>query len=522
MAEMVKSVIVGEAVSRIISGIAPTSKDEDKADEEASGGGGLERLEMARIKMEAAVQTSNKWQITDTSLLRWRKKLKRTVQDCDDVARRCRQLSREEDEAERVVRKSSFPRRMAHATKVFISSFVGHDNGHRSAGSATTAVVRRFERLADGADEFIRYVQIGGTPRQNLFFDPLIGHLFTGKMIAYQLLRPGGQYQYFRIGPINFQERGLEAFLSFMYEDCKVPKNSFCLGVMLRLSESTDIIGTVVKCLRVMTPHFNSMTDVVIKEITHLPTQDFSCVAHEKHWVHVHRTLTEWFRPDPLCCQGFEHDVVPSFHSGSDISNGSGNKLKFSSIFPEPVCQVFFQCHTSPSEYRNLPGSTVFAGHDDNSSLENSQPLKFGILLMPHASLEDPKSIGSTIEVIDTENRRNLTHVNVHMDQLDDMMMPKAIDYLHLNAKAMSYQVCWRSNHGSAHLCVEKTSAERKHGARRATRQGRNIKSAKGLPLVQQDQRIQMLNQVARSFLKLWAVRSSERLHSSFTTWLNQ
>ncbi|XBI32256.1 hypothetical protein VPH35_055728 [Triticum aestivum] len=141
---------------------------------------------------------------------------------------------------------------------------------------------------------------------------------------------------------------------------------------------------------------------------------------------------------------------------------------------------------------------------------------------MPHASLEDPKSIGSTIEVIDTENRRHLTHVNVHLDQLDEMMMPKAIDYLHLNAEAMSYQVCWRSNHGSAHLCVEKTSAESKLGARRATRQGRNIRSAKGFPLVQQDQRIQMLNQVARSFLKLWVVRSSERLHSSFTTWLNQ
>ncbi|KAF7033084.1 hypothetical protein CFC21_044210 [Triticum aestivum] len=501
MAEMVKSVIIGEAVSRIISGIAPTSKDEDKADEEASGGGGLERLEMARIKMEAAIQTSNKWQITDTSLLRWRKKLKRTAQDCDDVARRCRQLSREEDEADWRSR---------------------CDNDHRSAGSASAAIVRRFERLADGADEFIRYVQIGGTPRQNLFFNPLIRHLFTGKMIAYQLLRPGGQYQYFRIGPINFQERGLEAFLSFMYEDCKVPKYSFCLGVMLRLSESTDIIGTVVKCLRVMTPHFNSMTDVVIKEITHLPMQDFSHVAHEKHWVHVHRTLTEWFRPDPLCCQGFEHDIVPSCHSGSDISNGSGNKLKFSSIFPEPVCQVFFQCHTSLSEYKNLPGSTVFAGHDDNSSLENSQPLKLGILLMPHASLEDPKSVGSTIEVIDTENRRHLTHVNVHLNQLDEMMMPKAIDYLHLNAEAMSYQVCWRSNHGSAHLCMERTSAERKLGARRATRQGRNIKSAKGLPLAQQDQRIHMLNQVARSFLNRWAVRSSERLHSSFTTWLNQ
>ncbi|VAH85055.1 unnamed protein product [Triticum turgidum subsp. durum] len=243
MAEMVKSVIVGEAVSRIISGIAPTSKDKDKADEEASGGGGLERLEMAHIKME---------------------------------------LSREEDQAEQVVRKSLFPRRMAHATKVFISSFVGRDNDHCSAGSATAAVVRRFERLVDGADEFIRSV-------------PILPHR------ANQF--PGA-------------------------------------------------------------------------------------------WV-----------------------------GGLSI----------------------LHCHTSLSEYKNLPGSTVFAGHDDNSSLENSQPLKLGILLMPHASLEEPKSVGSTVEVVDTENRHHLTHVNVHLDQLDEMMMPKVIDYLHLNAEAMSYQ--WTDYH---------------------------------------------------------------------------
>lgn len=113
MAEMVKSAVVGEGVSWIFSSIVAASKTEDHADEEASGGGGLERLEMARIKMEATLQMSNKWQITDTSLLHWRKKLKRVAQDCDDAARRCRQLSREEDEAEQVVRKSSFPRRFS-------------------------------------------------------------------------------------------------------------------------------------------------------------------------------------------------------------------------------------------------------------------------------------------------------------------------------------------------------------------------------------------------------------------------
>ncbi|VAH69019.1 unnamed protein product [Triticum turgidum subsp. durum] len=364
MAEIVKSVIVGEAVSRIISGIAPTSKRPDRSVEEAAGGYGLERLEMARIKMEAALHTSDKWQITSTSLLHWRKKLKRAAQDCDDVARRCRQLFREEEEAEQVVRQSSFPRQMAHATKVFISSLVGHDNDHCSANSTTAAAVRRFDKLADGASEFMSFVQLGGTP---------------------------------------------------------------------------------------------------------------------------------WFRPDPLCCQGYEHDVVPSCHISSD--NARGNKLKFSSIFPEPACGVFLWRHISVSEYSDLPGSTVVVAHDDTSSLENSPSLKLGIMFLPHDSLEDPKSDGSAIEVIDTESSHHLTYVTLPLDQLDKMLIPKATEYLRHNVKAMMYQVCWRSNHGSAHLCVEKAIAEKQSEVRRATRQGRNIKSTKGLSQVKHDWEVRLRNQ---------------------------
>uniref|UniRef100_N1R4E6 Uncharacterized protein n=1 Tax=Aegilops tauschii TaxID=37682 RepID=N1R4E6_AEGTA len=473
MAEMVKSAIVAEAVNRIISGIAPTSKIEDKTYGGSSGDGGIERLEMARIKMEAALQTSNKWQITDTSIFHWRKKVKHFAQDCDDEARRCRQLFREEDEAEQAARKSSFPRRVAHTTKTFISSFIRRGNDHCSAGRVTAAAVRRFERLADDASEFMRYVQLGGTPRHHLFFDPLIGHIFAGKTLTYQVLHPGGQYHFLRIRSVGFNDRGLEATITYIYEDRKVPKNNFTLGVMMRLSESTDIIGTTVKCLRLVTPHFKCTADVVIREITHLPTQDFSYFAHVQHCDHIHRTLTEWFRPDPLCCQGYDHDVVPSSHGGSNCNNGGGNKFRFSSIFPESVCQVFLLRPMSLSEY--LSGSTIVTGHDDTSSLENFVPLKLGILLLPHDSLEDPKSPCPATEVIDGE-KQPLTHVNVHPDQLDKILLPKAIDYLHHNDEAMTYQVCWRSNHGSAHLCVEKTSSERTSGARRATRQVEHMK----------------------------------------------
>ncbi|XBI32259.1 hypothetical protein VPH35_055731 [Triticum aestivum] len=266
MAEMVSSAIVGEAVSRIFFGLATSSKVKDKWDGEVAGGG-LERLEMACIKMEVALKMSDNW-----------KKIL------------------EHEEAKQVIRQSSFSGRVVHATKAFISSFVGHDNDPYYADAAWA--VQRFERLANSVAEFMRFVQLGGTPRHNL-----------------------GQFCHFTIQPMCFEERGLEALLSFIYEDY-----------------NTNIIGTTVKCLRLVTPHFKSTTDVVIKEITQLPTQDFSCVAHMELWNSVHTTLIRWFRPDPLCCQGYD-----SCHDNSESSSrNGGQKLRLSSIFPEPVCQVFF------------------------------------------------------------------------------------------------------------------------------------------------------------------------------------
>ncbi|PNT73576.1 hypothetical protein BRADI_2g60464v3 [Brachypodium distachyon] len=452
MAEMVSSAIVGEEVSRIFSSIT-TNKDQDKRDEATRGR--LERLEMARIKMEAALETSNKWQVTDTPLLHWRKKLKRAAQDCEDAARKCRQLSQEEDE------------------------------------------------------------------REQMNISLLSGDL-RGKLIRYVALRSGGRYHFFTILPMAFEGRGLEAVLSFVYEDCKVPNNSFCLGFTMRVSESTDIIGTIVKCLRLVTPHFKSTADIVIKEITQIPTQDFSCLPHEigsanaeRCWNDMLTTFVGWYRPDPLCCQGYEHDIVPS-------CSGNGNKLRLWSIFPEPVCHLFLERRMSLSEYSNqLQGS---ATRYDSSSLENYPSLKLGILFMPHDSLEEPNSTGegSTIEAINGE-KQHLTHTNVHPDQLDEMLLPKAINYLYHNAEATTYEICWRSNHGSAHICVYKTSMVRMWGARTAsTRQGRNrnIKMLRGI-LQGQIKNVQW-KELAKNYLKLWVIHSSVRLKSMFTAWLKQ
>jgi hypothetical protein len=40
----------------------------------------LEMLEIAHVRLEAALEASNKWRIIDTSMLRWQKKLKPAAQ----------------------------------------------------------------------------------------------------------------------------------------------------------------------------------------------------------------------------------------------------------------------------------------------------------------------------------------------------------------------------------------------------------------------------------------------------------
>ena len=98
----------------------------------------VERLEMAQIKLEAAIETSRGWHIRDASLLRWRRKLKRAAQECDDTLRQCKQRAVEDEVREQEVRGASFPRRLAHAAKLLFRR-----DGSLAASSA--AAVRRFE-----------------------------------------------------------------------------------------------------------------------------------------------------------------------------------------------------------------------------------------------------------------------------------------------------------------------------------------------------------------------------------------
>jgi len=246
MAEMVGSAAAEEILKQVFSGLIGKQQHQEGREEQEHH---MERLEMAQLKLEAAIETSCRWQIKDASLLRWRKKLKRAARDCDDTLRGFRQRAAEDDAREQEARGSSFPRRWAHATKSFVTALLTSRDGSRSS-----ATVRRFERLADGAGEFLRFAELGGTPRRYALADPLIGHLLAGQELRYRLVRRG-QHRLFCVRPVRPEEdRGMEAKLLFLYEDDEAPEKNLWLGSILRLSESTDIVGTIVKFLDLLLP----------------------------------------------------------------------------------------------------------------------------------------------------------------------------------------------------------------------------------------------------------------------------
>lgn len=197
MAEMVGSVVVGEVVNRTFSFLISKHSRERLSTRE-----GVERLEMAHIKMEAALELSGRWQHhatdADASLLRWRRKLRRAADECDAALHRwkLRELQ-EEDARERLVR-APLPRRVAHAVLCFLSALLllarararGGDDD--DACSHACAAVRRFERLASGAAEFLRCVEFGSAPRRcgGLFG----GGPLAGRLASYERLQLGAPH----------------------------------------------------------------------------------------------------------------------------------------------------------------------------------------------------------------------------------------------------------------------------------------------------------------------------------------
>ena len=135
----------------------------------------------------------------------------------------------EEDEVQQAVRSSSFPKRIAHTAMSFVSSiFSGGDDDELRGSTAA----RRFERFAEGASEFLRYIELGGTPCRYMFSMPLICHLLTSKGTKYCFVC-GGQHLSFILQPFGPPNRGMEGTLEFLLEDRNALENNFIPSLSL-------------------------------------------------------------------------------------------------------------------------------------------------------------------------------------------------------------------------------------------------------------------------------------------------
>jgi hypothetical protein len=82
---------------------------------------------------------------------------------------------------------------------------------------------------------------------------------------------------------------------------------------MLHISDSTDVVGTAVRCLQQQLftaaagDHLGRTVETARGELARLPAQDFRWVPYadegcRRHWHKIQSLMTQWFRPDPVCC----------------------------------------------------------------------------------------------------------------------------------------------------------------------------------------------------------------------------
>jgi hypothetical protein len=138
-----------------------------------------------------------------------------------------------------------------------------------------------------------------------------------------------------------------------------------------------------------------------------------------------------------------------------------------SDVLLEPIINFNLHCQVSMSFYSKQKTSLS----EDIISMQEYPYLKAGISFATHGPLEDmlPANRSSEIAAIVHKEQRCL-HTDITLEQLEDIMLPKAMDYFHQNAEAMVYQMLWKSKHGFALIQVEKPFRSTRRSSMRTQR----------------------------------------------------
>ncbi|CAL5078067.1 unnamed protein product [Urochloa decumbens] len=387
MAEMVGSAVIQEVVSGVSSFVLGKRKDKE------SKGHMIERLEMALAELEFALERSMKLPITDASLLHRRNMIKQGCMEAAILLDKHKRQSQQEDQRIGWI---------SHGRSLYLSLMGLNKDDSVCLRSSD---VQRFEWFADCASKFVRDVESGCSLRHYTFCNPLVRQLLEGKILGYEGME-GTEVRRCYVWPKCFEGRGVEAELQYRYEDRKMPEKGFRLTLMLRLSESTDIVGIAIKCLLSLQSQFKLVTESAMGELSLLPnlhdisnSYDPSLVGIQPQYIRY----SDIFRPDPICCEAKGEGFCPSSSISSELSH----------ILPEPIMCADFRCNISARE------CILIRSTDD----VDRPPLELAAAVVPHLVQEGLQK-SFAYEVIGFKEQRR----DGSIQEMSEMVRSQAIN----------------------------------------------------------------------------------------------
>uniref|UniRef100_A0ACD5U3L0 Uncharacterized protein n=1 Tax=Avena sativa TaxID=4498 RepID=A0ACD5U3L0_AVESA len=258
MAGIVGSAVASEAVRRL-SLLLSGEEDRDRETTEIK----VERVEMAVLKIETVVAMSGDWQIVHAPLLRWRAKLKRVLKEGKGIVRAHRRNTAATSLERRLDRSNSLPWRMAQVARRFMPFSRGNDHPGDD-DDLTDATVRRFQRIAEGADDFLKFVRCGGgRPRILMFLPSFARSLAAGETIELSLRMEGGT-AVMLLQPWWLELAGGDdgtkaaACLWLLYEHDVEWERNISMMAAFRTSEALDVTRVAANCVDLLPPQFGA------------------------------------------------------------------------------------------------------------------------------------------------------------------------------------------------------------------------------------------------------------------------
>ncbi|CAL4893117.1 unnamed protein product [Urochloa decumbens] len=334
MAEIVASAVASEAVSRVSSFLSGDQTSHESVEDKA------ERLEMAVLKIRSVVAVSEDLHISHLPLLHWKAKLKRVAEEGDDLLHMHKKQALECKDVSDSAAGNSISQYLIQTAKRFVPFC-------RREDEFSDGTLRRFERLADGADSFFRLVQFEGHPKKSSVLLPsLTRSLLAGHSLKFSIQRESGNDRIMLWPCLDPDaESGLVACLSVSREDEVLWQKNFQMCVMFRLSEASNVLAIAMSCLELLPPQFDTASAAMRGVLTETIGQSDDRFS---------RSLSE---RSVWCCRR-----IQNYHRNDcELSTGDKHRDRGtrSLSLPQSVLRITSYCYASPSIDRKGGGHPI-------------------------------------------------------------------------------------------------------------------------------------------------------------------